>query len=53
MEKTIIIKESEYDSMIKRINWLVCLESAGVDNWEGFDYAHDQMSELYPEDYED
>lgn len=53
MKETITIKKLEYDLMVKRIDWLVCLENAGVDNWEGFDYAHDEMSELYPEDYKD
>ena len=25
--------------------FLNCLEAAGVDNWDGFDYAHDMMEE--------
>lgn len=53
MENTITITVSEYNDMMKRINWLQCLESVGVDNWEGYDIAHDQMSEIYPEDYQD
>ena len=32
-----------------RLNWLDCLEAAGVDNWEGIDYAH----ELYKEGYDE
>ncbi|MFZ4217036.1 hypothetical protein ACEV6Q_04120 [Enterobacter ludwigii] len=32
--------------------WLQCLESAGMDNWSGYDYAHEEMQEYYPEDYE-
>lgn len=29
------------EELEKRSNWLSCLESAGVDNWEGFDIAID------------
>jgi len=25
----------------KDLNWLECLESAGVDNWSGIDFAHE------------
>lgn len=25
--------------------WLSCLESAGVDNWSGYDYAREMMNE--------
>lgn len=34
---------------IKRIeedlNWLECLENAGVDNWSGYDYAQELFNE--------
>lgn len=33
------IKESEYRQLIEAREWLECLEEAGVDNWEGYDYA--------------
>ena len=29
----------------KRDKWLRCLETAGVDNWEGCDYAKDLLDE--------
>lgn len=29
----------------KDLNWLECLESAGVDNWSGIDYAHELRDE--------
>lgn len=38
-DETITIKKSEYDSLQKRSAWLGDLESAGVDNWEGYDFA--------------
>lgn len=30
----------EIDSNEKSLNWLSCLEAAGVDNWEGIEEAH-------------
>lgn len=29
------------------LRWLVCLESAGVDNWSGIDFAHELLGESY------
>jgi hypothetical protein len=34
----------ENESMKKDVEFLRCLESAGVDNWEGYDIAKDMMS---------
>jgi hypothetical protein len=42
MEEITISKE-EYDDLIRDQTWLRALEAAGVDNWEGVDYAHDLM----------
>jgi hypothetical protein len=42
----ITITKKEYDELIKRDNWLLCLENAGVDNWEGFCFAKD-LQEQY------
>jgi DNA polymerase III subunit epsilon len=36
----------------KDLAWLSCLESAGVDNWSGIDYAYDLYQEEYPEEDE-
>lgn len=33
------IPKTEYESLLKRDDWLACLEQAGVDNWSGWDYA--------------
>lgn len=38
-EETITIKKSEYDQLVEDQKWLGCLAAAGVDNWEGYDYA--------------
>lgn len=31
----------ELEDLKERDQWLSCLEAAGVDNWEGYDYAKD------------
>lgn len=33
------ITKREYDRLLKDVDWLRCLEAAGVDNWEGYDEA--------------
>lgn len=33
--------EQELAYSAERLHWLECLESAGVDNWSGIDFAHD------------
>ena len=35
----------ENEKLEERSDWLSCLESAGVDNWEGYDYAVDLSEE--------
>ena len=36
-----LIEEKELAQLIKDSYRLGCLEDAGVDNWEGYDYAFD------------
>lgn len=43
MEETITITKEEYDRLNKDSEWLSCLESAGVDNWDGIDEALDML----------
>ena len=43
MEKTITITKEEYDRLKKDSEWLLCLESAGVDNWVGIEAALDML----------
>jgi len=45
MDETIEISKSEYDELIQAQIRLICLESAGVDNWRGYDYALELMEE--------
>lgn len=40
---TITIPIEEYKFLKESALWLTCLENAGVDNWEGWDYACDLL----------
>lgn len=42
---TVTITRKEYDQLVKDSEWLSYLEAAGVDNWEGYDYAIEMMQE--------
>lgn len=48
----ITIPKKEYDSLVEDSDWLSCLESAGVDNWGGIDYAYELKEEDKEEDEE-
>lgn len=39
---TITISMEEYQELIDRDFMLTCLENAGVDNWDGVEYAHSE-----------
>ena len=41
-EKITITKE-EFEYLIKRDDWLSCLEIAGVDNWDGISCAYEML----------
>lgn len=47
--ETVTISKQEYENLKEDSAWLLCLESAGVDNWSGYDYAR----ELYNGDLEE
>lgn len=38
-EEMITITKKEYDSLKEDERWRICVESAGVDNWPGMEYA--------------
>lgn len=44
-EETVTITKQEHERLLKDSEWLYYLERAGVDNWEGYDYAHELQSE--------
>ena len=41
MPETVTISHEEYEELIDDAEFLQALRMAGVDNWEGYDYAID------------
>ena len=39
MEETITITQKNFRELVRRDTFLTALEHAGVDNWDGYDYA--------------
>ena len=37
----IVLPKKTFESLIESQRWLSALESAGVDNWDGIEYAHE------------
>jgi hypothetical protein len=46
MELNITISKAEYESLLEDSKKLTALKNAGVDNWEGYDYAMELMREM-------
>jgi len=44
-EETITITMKEYEQLKHDQYFLECLQGAGVDNWDGYDYAIELMDE--------
>lgn len=44
-EEMITIPRKEYEQLIRDSKFLSCLESAGVDNWDGYDNAREIFNE--------
>lgn len=42
---TITIPESVFEELLKAEAKLIALEGAGVDNWDGYDYAMESLDE--------
>jgi hypothetical protein len=45
-EETVTIPKEEYDELMESSLWLLALESAGVDNWSGYDDAREMYNEM-------
>lgn len=41
----ISISKKEYEQLIEDQKWLRALEAAGVDNWEGYDFARESLDD--------
>jgi hypothetical protein len=46
---TWVLTNEEYESITYDIEWLGYLEAAGVDNWQGYDYARELQQEAEDE----
>lgn len=42
---TVTIPRKMYEGLIESQRWLSALESAGVDNWDGYDFAKEILEE--------
>lgn len=49
-EETITISKKEYDSLKDDAFCLQCLQNAGVDNWQGYDFAMEEYLQIKNED---
>lgn len=49
-EETVTISLKDYEQLMDDSQWLAALESAGVDNWEGFEFAMELLAEWNQED---
>lgn len=45
-EDSILISKQEYTKLKNDSNFLKCLQSAGVDNWDEYDMACDNYEEI-------
>jgi len=42
----VTITKEEYDELLNEVSFLNCLRNAGVDNWDGYEYAQEAYQEL-------
>jgi hypothetical protein len=45
MTETVTITKKEYEELLEDQKMLNALQDAGVDNWEGYDYAMELLNE--------
>ena len=44
-QETVTITKQEYAKLLSDQHFLNCLRNAGVDNWDGWDYAVEEFHE--------
>ncbi len=49
-KKMVEIAEERYNDLLDSEMWLIAYENAGVDNWDGIDYAVDLYLEMKGEE---
>jgi len=45
-EETVTISKKEYESLKEDARWRQAYECAGVDNWQGCDFANELLQEM-------
>ena len=48
-QKMVTITEERYNDLLESELWELALDRAGVDNWEGYDYAREYYTEMKEE----
>lgn len=43
--ETVTISQEEYSELLEDSRFLRCLENAGVDDWDGYEYAREEFNE--------
>jgi hypothetical protein len=51
-KEVMMVSQDEYARLIKRSNFLYCLEELGIDNWHGYGEAFTLYEEYYNERYD-
>ncbi len=46
MDDTVTISKQQYEQLIEDSDILQCLRNAGVDNWDGWDFAMEEFHAL-------
>lgn len=41
---TKLLSSDDFDTLLEQADWLEALESAGVDNWSGYDFAKELLA---------
>lgn len=45
MDDMVTISKKEYNSLLEDVRWLRALENAGVDSWDGIDFAQELFND--------
>lgn len=47
-DAVVVLSEEEYQKLMNDSSFLSCLQGAGVDNWDGYDFAQEAYDEECP-----
>lgn len=45
LQEIVTITQQEYDRLYEVDTFMYCLEAAGVDNWDGYDFAKEILED--------